>query len=210
MHWSGLPRGTLVPSRGGRPLNASVRSSNINPGRLPLKNIVPIALCTLMAACVPAYTVQDGKPTAELNVEVTTESTGTVGTFFMVLTFEDPDCSGPKEGSRLLQIKSTGAKDVGGPVRVVAGEPITLAIKTMEGRLGESRQCSFTTTFTPSVAQSYTVQFASLNQAQACNMRVLDAAGTQIAQKDPIKSCAKPHPLGPAPENGVGTRDFGW
>ena len=175
-----------------------------------MKNIATIALCTLMTACVPRYTVPDGKPTAELNFEVSTESTGTLLVNYTVLTFEDPNCSGPKEGTKLLLIKSTGHKDVGGPVRVVAGDPITLAIKTMEGRLAESRQCSFTTTFTPSVAQSYTVQFASTDQAQTCNMRVLDAAGRQIAHKDPIKSCAKPAPYGPAPDNGVGTRDSSW
>lgn len=158
-----------------------------------MRNIVALVLCTLMTACVvPAYTVPDGKPTAELKFEVSTDSAGaTLATpSYLIRKFEDSSCSTATEGSQLLTIKSTGPKDVGGPVKVAADEPLTLAITTLESRLAQNRQCSFTTTFTPAPGQSYTVQFVSRSQASACGMRVLDANGKQVAHKDPVNSCA--------------------
>jgi hypothetical protein len=149
--------------------------------------------CTLLAACVvPGYTLPDGKPQAELKFEVSTDSAGaTLATpSYLVRTFGDPNCSEPTEGTRLLTIKSTGPKDVGGPIKVVGGEPLTLGVTTLEARLAQNRQCSFTTTFTPAAGQSYTVQFVSRDQARACGLRVLDADGKQVAHKDPVNSCA--------------------
>lgn len=173
-----------------------------------MKIFAALAMCTLMTACVvPAYTVPAGKSTAELNFEVSNDSTGITlaKPSYLIATFEDANCSTATDGTRLLTIKSTGHKDVGGPVTVIAGDPITLAITTVEARFFQNRQCSFTTTFTPSVGQSYTVQFASIYQAHACGMRILDAAGKQVTHKEPTKSCAITF-AGPVKNGGAGIK----
>jgi len=157
-----------------------------------MKNIAALALYTLMAACVAPYSLPAGKPTAALTFEVSTDSTGItlMKPSYVVSTFEDSSCTSATDGTRLLMIKSTGPKDVAGPVTVAAGDPMTLAITTVEARLFQNRQCSFTTTFTPSAGQAYTVQFASVDQGHGCGMNVLDAAGKQVTHKEPKNSCA--------------------
>src|SRR6185436_12524360 len=93
--------------------------------------------------------------------------------------------------------------------RVVAGDPLTLAMTVSEARLGQNRQCSFTATFTPNAAQSYTVRFASTDQALACGMRIFDSAGKQVAQKEPANSCAITF-AGAVKNGGAGILDWKW
>jgi hypothetical protein len=177
-----------------------------------MKNFFTLANCVVLTACVATYTVPAGKPTAELRFEVSTDSTGTTTKpGYIVSTFEDPNCSTATDGTRLLTIKSKGPidVDVAGPIRVVAGDPLTLAMKVSEVRLGQNRQCSFTATFTPSVAQSYTVRFVSTDQALACGMRVFDAAGKEVAQKEPANSCLTTF-AGAVKNGGAGILDWKW
>lgn len=153
--------------------------------------IAPILVAPLTSGCVSVYQVPADQPKAQLSFNLRTDSTGTTIKNFIIKHYADAECSESKQGTKIGNTVFASEKESLGPYWVLANMPLTFAVLYSEARFKQNRGCSMTATFTPTVGQKYTVQFAVIDQSYGCGLRILDQENKPVSFSEPEFSCAE-------------------
>ncbi len=126
----------------------------------------------MLTGCQTTYTLPIGKPSAEISFESTSDSTGTTGMFISVLHYENLNCDPSKYGDKIAGTSFAEKMEILGPVKILAEESFTFAIRYIDSRIAENRECSVTGSFFPRNGRSYIARFRTVGNVSFCDMTI--------------------------------------
>lgn len=147
--------------------------------------------CMAVSACQTTYTAPTGKPSANIVVDAGSDSSSTTGGSFNVFAFaDDVACKASPHGKNLGTTVFSDGTETYGPISVPAAERFTFAVRYIESRMAQNRDCSFTASFVPEPDHSYLVRFRSVADVSSCSLTVDDqTAGRSVSLAAPQYSC---------------------
>ena len=132
-------------------------------------------LLVAAAAWAGKYKLAADAASAEFHAESSSDSTGTTLRTVMAWASADAiECKADKHGEYLGRDMHNKVVGKTPTVRIAAGEAFTLTIKYDESRMGETRQCAVTGTFTPAAGRRYLGRIEVIDNTDHCNLGVYD------------------------------------
>lgn len=150
---------------------------------------------------------RSAEPSATLNIELASDAKGTTGKFWRISTFEDKTCRSDDRGTQIARKLLGNSGGVLKPVSIPADREVTIGFGYMESRFRQTRECSYTLTFTPGASRHYNALFSVVADTGRCGVVLQSDDATPVETAAPAMTCV--HGLMERLQNGqVGIRDI--
>ena len=160
-----------------------------------------ISIAILTSPCA-----RSAEPTATLNIELASDAKRTTGKFWRISTFEDRTCQSDDRGTQIAKKLLGNSGGLLKPVSIPAGREVTIGFGYIESRFKQTRECSYTLTFTPTASRNYKAFFSVNSDTGQCGVVLQGDDATPVETSAPALACV--HGLMPKLQNGqMGGRD---
>ena len=142
-----------------------------------------LALALALSGCAPVQVLPIKGKGAMVDIQLSTESTGSIMKQWGVVAYQDERCEKEEKGVVLAK----GASPA--PITLPTDRKVTLTFGYSEVRLGVNAGCVYSLTFAPVENQHYTARFAIIGNSTSCKATISDAAGQIVKVTTPEQFC---------------------